>query len=132
MRLWTGAAIAVFVLPSLGMAAPDPGELFSSYSSVDFSLKAPLDDLFAGAQKDPEYAVTGAVSYKDASTGKEITIEDVEVSVRGRTSKRETECTFPKLKLRFSGPESVERSIFHGMKAVKIGTHCGDQADDEL
>jgi len=131
MHRATVAAVVVS-LSCLGMAAPAPAELFSSYSRIDFSLKAPFDDLFAGAQKDPEYTVTGTVFYKDASSGKEITIDDVEFSVRGRTSKRETECTFPKLKLRFSTPASVEPSIFRGMKAVKIGTHCGDQADGDL
>src|SRR5262249_34306613 len=75
---------------------------------------------------------SGSISYKDASTGKNVTIDGVELSVRGRTSKRETECRFPKLKLRFRDAESVKGSIFSGMKAVKIGTHCGDQADGDL
>jgi hypothetical protein len=133
MRSASIAAI-VAALSCLGVtgAAPDREELFSSYSQVDVSLKAPFDDLFAGAQKDPEYTVAGTVSYRDASSRKEITIADVELSVRGRTSKRESECTFPKLKLRFRSPESVDDSIFRGMKAVKIGTHCGDQPDGEL
>src|SRR5262249_44403004 len=111
---------------------PDRGELFSSYSPIDVSLKAPFDDLFAGAQMDAEYTVAGTISYKDASSGNNVTIDNVELSVRGRTSKRETECAFPKLKLRFSAAQSVKGSIFNGMKAVKIGTHCGDQADGEL
>src|SRR5262249_39665127 len=112
-----------------GASAP---ELFSSYSPIDVSLKAPFTDLFAGAQMDAEYIVSGSISYKDASTGKNVTIDGVELSVRGRTSKRETECSFPKLKLRFRDAESVKGSIFSGMKAVKIGTHCGDQADGDL
>ena len=45
----------------------------------------------------------------------------VAVSVRGHTSKRETECTFPKLKLKLAGSRSI-----------KIGSHCGDAADDVL
>jgi hypothetical protein len=132
MRLPSVAVAVVVLLPCLGSAAPDRGELFSSYSPIDVSLKAPFDDLFAGAQMDPEYTVSGTISYKDAATGKDVALDDVEVSVRGRTSKRETECTFPKLKLRFSDAESVKGSIFRGMKAVKIGTHCGDQADGDL
>jgi hypothetical protein len=132
MRLTSVAVSVIALLPCLGAPASDRGELFSSYSPIGVSLKAPFDDLFAGAQMDAEYSVSGTLSYKDASTGKDVTIDDVEISVRGRTSKRETECSFPKLKLRFSGAESVKGSIFSGMKAVKIGTHCGDQADGDL
>ena len=77
-RLPTVAVAVVLLLPSLGASAPDREELFSSYSPLDVSLKAPLDDLFAAAQMDPEYTVSGTVSYKDASAGKEITIDNVE------------------------------------------------------
>ena len=132
MRLPTVAVAVIVLVPCLGASASDRGELFSSYSPIDVSLKAPFDDLFAGAQMDAEYTVAGTISYRDASTGKNVTIDEVEISVRGRTSKRETECTFPKLKLRFSDAGSVKGSIFSGMKAVKIGTHCGEQADGDL
>ena len=125
-------AAAVLSLACLGPIAPEPAGLFSSYSPVDFSLKAPLNDLFAGAQKNPEYSVAGTVSYTDESSGKAITIEDVEITVRGRTSKRESECSFPKLKVRFNGSDSVADSMFRGMKALKIGTHCGDDPGGTL
>ena len=46
---------------------------------------------------------------------------DVAVSVRGHTSRRETECTFPKLKLKLKEAGSI-----------KIGTHCGEAADEQL
>src|SRR5437868_978116 len=125
-------AAAVLSLACLGPVAPERADLFSSYSPVDFSLKAPLDDLFAGAQKNPEYSVTGSVTYTDESSGQPITIEDIEITVRGRTSKRESECSFPKLKLRFNGSESVADSMFRGMRALKIGTHCGDDPNGTL
>src|SRR5207249_9824025 len=79
-----------------------------------------------------EYTVQGAVAYRDRAAGKEFAIDDVAFSVRGRTSRRETECSFPKLKLRFNASERLRSSVFRGMKAVKIGTHCDDQPDDDL
>src|SRR5207249_743435 len=58
--------------------APDAATaLFSSYSPVNVSLKAPFDDLFAMAQKDPDYSVKGVVAYTD-TTGKAITIDGVD------------------------------------------------------
>ena len=131
MRGIRAACCAVAAWLSLWLAPDADTGLFSSYSLVNVSLKAPFDDLFATAQKDPDYSVKGVVAYTD-TTGKAITIDGVDVSVRGRTSKRETECTFPKLKLRFSGGDALDSSIFSGVKAVKIGTHCGEQPDNAL
>ena len=112
--------------------APTSDHLFSSYSPLRVSLTAPFDELFEKAQSNPDFVVKGGVAYTDAATGRAISIDDVEISVRGRTSKRETECSFPKLKLRFKSTDTVDSSIFSGMKGVKIGTHCGDQPDGEL
>src|SRR5262249_51824996 len=102
---------------------------FSSYSPVEVSLTASFDTLFAKAQKDPAFSVKGVLAY--AHGRQTVKIDDVEISVRGRTSKRETECTFPKLKLRFK-PGTADSSIFAGLKGVKIGTHCGEQPDGVL
>ncbi len=126
------AIIAITTLgPGLNAGVRDGGALFSSYSRVDFSLKAPLQELFAVAQEDDDYAVAATVTYTDGS-GRTISIDGVEVSVRGRTSKRESECSFPKLKLRFKDPDAAASSIFSGIKAVKIGTHCGERPDGDL
>jgi hypothetical protein len=46
---------------------------------------------------------------------------DIEVSVRGHTSRNEAECTFPKLKLK-SKPGGT----------LRINTHCGELPDDQL
>src|SRR6267143_1140331 len=79
------------------MAAGPSASLFSSYDVVSLQLKAPFNDLIDKARTDDEYAVTGTLSYTDG--GREVTIEGVKVSLRGHTSKRESECAFPKLKL---------------------------------
>src|SRR5581483_122560 len=52
--------------------------------------------------------------------------------VRGHSSRQETECSFPKLKIRFEDADALTRSIFRGTRTVKIGTHCGESSADEL
>ena len=55
-------------------------------------------------------------------------IEKVKITTRGHTSLRESECSFPKLKLDFAGSR-VEGTLFDGVSALKIGTHCSDKPD---
>src|SRR5690349_7824550 len=126
----------ILALAAVGaMVADGRDDLFSSQATVDVSIKAPFDDLFAHAQRTPEYAVPATLTYSDERTGRDVVVDGIELTVRGRTSKRETECTFPKLKLRFKGDRSsgsLDSTVFAGMHAVKIGTHCGERADDDL
>ena len=109
--------------------APRSGDLFSSYSVVNVTLEAPLEDLFSKSQNNAEYAVKGVLRFADTA-GHDTAIENIDVSVRGNTSKRETECPFPKLKLRF--PAGSGSPMFGNLKAVKIGTHCGELPDGQL
>ena len=110
-------------------APPAPGDLFSSYGVVNVTLEAPLEDLFSKSQNNAEHAVKGVLRFADAA-GHDTAIENIDVSVRGNTSKNETECSFPKLKLRF--PAGAASPIFGNVKAVKIGTHCGELPDGQL
>jgi hypothetical protein len=120
---------------SLGYAmdggAPASGDLFSSHTVVNVTLEAPLADLFSKAQSDAEYAVKGTLKIADAA-GHGTAIENIDVSVRGNTSKQETECPFPKLKLRFPAGETDGSSVFGHVKAIKIGTHCAELPDGQL
>jgi hypothetical protein len=84
-------------------------------------VKAPLQQLFEKGSEDENVTVPGIVTFKDPQTGSEVVLRDVEVSVRGHTSRRETECSFPKLKLKLKGAGSI-----------KIGTHCGESPDAQL
>jgi hypothetical protein len=84
-------------------------------------VQAPLQQLFETGSEDENVSVPGVVTFKDPQTGSDVVLKDVEVSVRGHTSRRETECTFPKLKLKLKGSGSL-----------KIGTHCGEAPDSQL
>jgi hypothetical protein len=95
------------------------------------TLQAPLQELFDKGTTDDKFAVTGVLSYRDPATGAEVRIPDVQISVRGHTSKRETECTFPKLKIKFRDAAARDASLFAGSDGVRIGTHCGENPGEE-
>ncbi len=80
-----------------------------------------------GRQKNDDYAVIGTVTIGDRD-GQTTTIENVRITTRGNTSLRESECSFPKLKLDFTRAVTGG-SLFDDMTAVKIGTHCSDRPD---
>jgi len=120
-------AVVFAGLAALAAAAATPGAtLFSATDLLALRLEAPLTDLFGHKSIDDGYTVTGTLTYNDS--GREVTIRDVTLSVRGHTSRREGECTFPKLKLDFTS----DAPLFAGMKSIKIGTHCGESTDDRL
>ena len=97
-----------------------PADLLAGNGVMALTLEAPLQQLFAKGEDDEKFSVPGRVSYKDPSSGVDVQRE-AQVSVRGHTSRRETECTFPKLKLTFKEGDEL-----------KIGTHCGESADEAL
>lgn len=53
-----------------------------------------------------------------------IVISSAKISLRGNTSLRMEECPFAKMALKFQ--EVQLGNLFHGLKSVGIGTHCGD------
>jgi hypothetical protein len=116
------SAVVLLLLAVSGRAAPpaETPDFLDSDTTATLTLEAPLKDLFARGLEDENVSVNATVTYKDAS-GKDVVIPDVKVSVRGHTSRRETECTFPKLKLKFPDKASL-----------KIGTHCGESAGETL
>jgi len=95
-------------------------DLLNGSVPLALKLEAPLQELFAKGSEDENFSVAGRVSYKDPGTGADVT-RDAQVSVRGHTSRRETECAFPKLKLKFKDGGDL-----------RIGTHCGEASDATL
>jgi hypothetical protein len=105
--------------PRLRAAEPD---LFSSYDVLVLRVEAPFDDLFAGAKEDADYSVEGTLAAAGNKPAR------VRIALRGHTSRRGTECTFPKLKL----AALDEAPLPGGGKTLKLGTHCGEAADGTL
>src|SRR5215471_15250376 len=102
--------------------------VFSSYEPLALELKAPFNDLF-DARAIEDYSVTGTLTYRD--NGRPVTIDGVKISIRGNTSRRESECAFPKLKVQL--PHAAGRGsapLFDGLSSLRIGTHCGEAPDD--
>jgi hypothetical protein len=108
-----------------------PQSLFSSYAVLELRLSAPFDDLFAKSSHDDDYAVDGSLTYAGPD-GRPRVLDRVRISVRGNTSKQSTECTFPKLKLRFARGSAHDASIFASAETLKIGTHCGESQGEQL
>jgi hypothetical protein len=102
--------------------------LFSTYETLDLRLQAPFEDLFARAKDQPDYAVDGILTVGGHHAGTPV---PVTIALRGHTSRRESECTFPKLKVSVvdASPEMVSQL---GGRTLKIGTHCGEATEDTL
>jgi hypothetical protein len=122
------AAVFPIALAASAVASSTPA-LFSSYAPVTLQLKAPFKELIETGRENDEHTVVGTLSYTGDS-GRRATIENVKMSLRGHTSRRESECTFPKLKLNFGAPPPD--GPFAGLRSVKVGTHCGESAGDTL
>jgi len=118
---------------TLDAAPPGGRALFASDDVIPVTLSAPFNELFQHARSEDGYTVSGTLGYSNA--GRNVAIDHVEIGLRGHTSIRESECAFPKLKLEFpkdAGADATERTLFAGLKGIKVGTHCGESADDKL
>jgi hypothetical protein len=119
------AAVLLALLLSQSTSAPRhadlSADLLKGREPLVLTLTAPLEDLFTRGADDENISVPGTLSFKDPASGSDVVLPNIAVSVRGHTSRRETECTFPKLKLKLKGGGSI-----------KIGTHCGEAPDEVL
>src|SRR5262245_24089713 len=100
--------------------------VFSSYSIVEATIEAPFAELIEKGRQRADYTVSGTLTLSE--NNRKTTFENLRISTRGHTSLRETECTFPKLKIDFT-ESRVDGSLFEGVEALKIGTHCSDKPD---
>src|SRR6185436_14582900 len=99
--------------------------VFSSYSIIEATIEAPFAELIEKGRRQSDDGVSGTLRLSDSK--RETRLENVRITTRGHTSLRETECSFPKLKLDFSGSR-IDGTIFDGVETLKIGTHCSDKA----
>ncbi len=117
---------------TLAIVAVGKPSLFSDATPLELTLKAPLQEVFDRGADDEKFAGGGTLSYRDPATGSDVVVSGGEVSVRGHTSRRQSECPFPKLKVAFRKDPSLDTSIFSGLGGLRIGTHCGDTPGEEL
>jgi hypothetical protein len=120
--------LATFVL----LAGLSAATLFSTDDPLPLELSAPFNDLFDHARNDTngEYAVAGSLTFSDQ--GRAVTIAGVKIMLRGNTSRRESECAFPKLKVEFPAGARPASPLFLGLASIKIGTHCGEATQGQL
>lgn len=123
----TVLALTLCSIPSSSDAADD---LLHGQGMVELTLAAPLQELFDHAAEE-DYKVVGRMSYADPVAGRTVTLDGVTVTLRGNTSRRSSECEFPKLKIAF---EALPRdgTAVERLGAVKLGTHCDDRSDADL
>jgi hypothetical protein len=124
-------AILLLTTPSPPASVQDAGGgrvpgVFSSYSIIEATIEAPFAELIEKGRQRSDYTVSGTLTLADPDRKR--TVENVQISTRGHTSLRETECSFPKLKLDLTGSH-VDGTLFEGVEALKIGTHCSDKPD---
>jgi hypothetical protein len=120
MRLAKWFMVAVLTagtLAAVSSAQRFTQTIFSTYEPLVLRVEGPLDDLIAHAQQD-NYSVRGALTYRDG--GQDVQVPGVKISVRGHTSRNESECTFPKLKLEWASG------------SLKIGTRCRESTDSSV
>src|SRR5262245_38431554 len=98
-RLVLVAAIPI-VLEGRTLVPSEPA-LFSAHAPLTLGIKAPFTELITAGRETEEYSVTGTVSYEGAAS-RDAASDRVKVALRGYTSRRESECAFPKLKLNFN------------------------------
>jgi hypothetical protein len=110
------------------VAAASTPALFSSYDVVSLQLKAPFNELFDHARTDDTYSVTGTLSFTE--NGQPVTVDGVTLTLHGHTSRRDSECSFPKLKVDIPKASKRAGGVLAGMGAIKIGTHCGEASDE--
>src|SRR4051812_26765216 len=111
--------------PAAAPGQREDDDFFKSPAVFSATLDAPLQELFDRGRRNQEFTVTGTFSYK-SDDGRVVTMSGVEVGIRGHSSLQETECQFPKLRLKLP---SDRPSVFRDIDTLKVGTHCAERPD---
>lgn len=125
-------ALPTVLIASLGLlrpAAPVAAQappLFESEEVLQFTVRAPLEDIFR--HRDEESEEYPGIIIVDAGT--ELDTVEVDIRTRGRSRLDRSVCRFPPLRLDF--PKSrVAGSVFEGQDKLKLVTHCREEDDYE-
>src|SRR5207249_7336768 len=93
-----------------GMGSPSPESRAPVFKRSPLlrgvQTKARFSDLYKNSRERPEKGskstVPGVIQYADPISGETVTIEKVEISIRGGTSRQMDQCTFAKLSIKFA------------------------------
>ncbi|MGE0448624.1 MAG: hypothetical protein AB7Q29_03485 [Vicinamibacterales bacterium] len=135
-RAFLAVGVAALI-GTAGAARPtSPAPSLLDYTTVvDVTLEAPFREILAGAPlasgDTGQGSVSGTLTYADPEQGAIVTVRGVHVSVRGNSSRIESECSFPKLALTFDAADRQSTAL-DDLDALKIGTHCADRGGDAL
>lgn len=126
---WLAALLVATLTTALAQGQPVRDILVGTVP-VELTLTAPLQALVDERPSgDDDRTVEGQMTWRlEGRTG---AIAPVRVSLRGHTSRQQSECSFPKLKLDLSRADR-DGTPFDQVPTLKLGTHCGDAADDQL
>lgn len=121
MRVASISASLVFLGTLAAPAQAQGVPLFASDEVLQFTVIAPLDDIFD--HRDQESVEYPGIIIIDAGT--QLDTVEVDVRTRGRSRLDNSICRFPPLRLDF--PRSrVAGSVFEGQDKLKLVTHCRD------
>jgi hypothetical protein len=108
-------------LSSLPASAQEP-PLFRSDDPIAFTIRAPLEQIFANRRQHSEEH-PGVVILSEAFSRPDTV--DVDIRTRGITRLDRRICRFPPLRLDFP-KDSVDGTVFEGQNRLKLVTHCQD------
>jgi hypothetical protein len=130
VRHATSTAFLVGLLSVYAAPVRAAVDLLDGREVVALTLAAPFQDLFDHADDD-DYKVVGRLTYDDPASRRRVTLDGVTITLRGNTSRRTSECGFPKLKVAFDMVPR-ESTAVAGLAALKLGTHCDERSDADL
>ncbi len=99
----------------------EPQRLFRSREVLEFTLRAPLKELFKNRDTLAVKPVNGTIEFKDAKAGD--TSIPVTLETRGHFRLKSSTCSFAPIKVRFD-KEKAKGTEFSGQGALKLTTHC--------
>ncbi len=115
--LTAAAAASLFTILSYSvLAAEDPKPLFASDAIISFTLSGPI----SGISRKPDAAPVPGTLKLNGATPETL---PVTLSTRGITRRMTQICSFPPLRVTFTGKPGKD-SLFRGQKELKLVTHC--------
>jgi hypothetical protein len=95
-------------------ASDAAGDVFASEDRFDLNVEAPVAKLIVDHQETDGKIVL--------ASGRRIKMK---LSVRGQSSAKPSECTFPKMKIVIDEKEDLRGTPYEGHRKLAINTHCG-------